>query len=138
MPGPDQSGLALSISQTIQAASYVRDNVLPTNRVRPPRDKGQFDAGILAGVFYSPASVPLLQDCGGFNCIIELSAATCRQQAEAALRPTPLLHQLTISALGSLLASAASGGPLDPSEILRGSSARRTMAGSASPWRRAP
>jgi hypothetical protein len=88
--------------------------VLPTNRVRPPRERGQFDTGNLAGGFYSPDSVAMLQDCGGFNCVVELSTSTCRQQAQAALHSTLLLHQLTVGALSSVLAGAVSGGPLEP------------------------
>jgi hypothetical protein len=91
-------------------SKYLRSNVLPTTRVRPSAG-GRFltRAGTLT---YSPASVDPLQASGGFNSVVELSAARCRQQAARAIFPVPLERSISVDALTSMLKDAPPGGSL--------------------------
>lgn len=102
-------------------SAYIANNVLPTHRVISSAS-GVASTEPIASVPYSAEAVAPLQDAGGFNCIVELSAESCHRQVVANLRPTPLVLPLSASGLADILNGASSQGPLN--QVVAGASAQ--------------
>ncbi len=93
------------------ASAYVANNVLPARRVARS-SSGVASTEPVSTVPYSVEAVAPLQDSGGFNCIVQMSAASCQRQVVASLRLAPLVLPLTASALNDIVNGATSDGPL--------------------------
>src|SRR5262245_27693161 len=100
-----------TLTQALEVAGYMRNNILPSSRVRPSRSRAEFNSRI-RGDFYSPLVVQPLRDSGGFNSVIELTASSCLRVAAAAIHPTPLDQPLTVDSYNRVMAAAAPSGAL--------------------------
>lgn len=98
-------------SGALAQALYREANVVPSVRARPSISDAR-GAGIRVPPGYSPDSVDPLQDSGGFNCVVELSAATCLAAASHWMTLVPMDETLAPDALMTLVQAGAAGGAL--------------------------